>query len=51
MTETKKQTKIFTVGHSTYALEDFASLLKQHGVDVIADVRSCFKTIVSKEKG
>ena len=40
MTETKKQTKIFTVGHSTYALEDFASLLKQHGVDVIADVRS-----------
>ena len=34
------ETKIFTVGHSTHALEDFVSLLKQHGVDAIADVRS-----------
>ncbi len=40
MTETKKQSKVFTVGHSTHALEDFVSLLEQHGVDAIADVRS-----------
>ena len=40
MTETKKQTKIFTVGHSTHEFEDFVSILKQHGVDAIADVRS-----------
>ena len=40
MTETANKTKIFTVGHSTHALEDFVSLLKQHGVDAVADVRS-----------
>ena len=40
MTETEKQTKIFTVGHSTHTLEDFVSLLEQHGVDAVADVRS-----------
>ncbi len=40
MMETKKQTKIFTVGHSTHALEDFISLIEQHGVDAVADVRS-----------
>ena len=40
MMETKKQTKIFTVGHSTHEFEDFVSLLKQHGVEAIADVRS-----------
>lgn len=34
------KTRIFTVGHSTHALEDFVSLLKQHGVDAVADVRS-----------
>ena len=34
------ETKVFTVGHSTHALEDFVSLLKQHGVDAVADVRS-----------
>ena len=34
------ETRVFTVGHSTHALEDFVSLLKQHGVDAIADVRS-----------
>ena len=34
------ETRIFTVGHSTHALEDFVSLLKQHGIDAIADVRS-----------
>ena len=34
------ETRIFTVGHSTHALEDFVSLLKQHSVDAVADVRS-----------
>ena len=34
------ETRIFTVGHSTHALEDFVSLLQQHSVDAVADVRS-----------
>ena len=34
------KTIIFTVGHSTHEFEDFVSLLKQHGVDAVADVRS-----------
>jgi uncharacterized protein (DUF488 family) len=35
---TKNQ--IFTVGHSTHSLEVFASLLRLHGIEAIADVRS-----------
>jgi uncharacterized protein (DUF488 family) len=31
---------IFTVGHSTHSLEKFVALLKKHGVDAVADVRS-----------
>ena len=34
------KTIIFTVGHSTHEFEDFVSLIEQHGVDAIADVRS-----------
>lgn len=34
------ETRIFTVGHSTHKFEDFVSILKQHGIDAIADVRS-----------
>ena len=34
------ETRIFTVGHSTHEFEDFVSLIEQHGVDAIADVRS-----------
>ena len=34
------ETKIFTVGHSTHEFEDFVSLIEQHGIDAIADVRS-----------
>ena len=34
------KTRIFTVGHSTHVFEHFASLLEQHSVDAIADVRS-----------
>ena len=40
MTETMNKTRIFTVGHSTHAFEDFVSLLERHVVDAIADVRS-----------
>ena len=31
---------IFTIGHSTRNLEEFLSLLKQNGIDAVADVRS-----------
>jgi uncharacterized protein (DUF488 family) len=31
---------IFTIGHSTHAIENFVALLKQHGVTAVADVRS-----------
>jgi len=31
---------VFTVGHSTHSLEKFVSLLKQHSVTAVADVRS-----------
>ena len=30
---------LYTVGHSTRSLDDFIALLKQHGVQTIADVR------------
>lgn len=32
--------QIFTVGHSNHSMEKFITLLKQHGVTAIADVRS-----------
>lgn len=31
---------VFTIGHSTHAIERFVDLLRQHGVTVVADVRS-----------
>ena len=31
---------IFTIGHSKHTLDEFADLLKQHGVTALADVRS-----------
>ncbi len=31
---------IFTIGHSTHAFEDFAALLRRHGIMAVADVRS-----------
>lgn len=31
---------IFTVGHSNHAISKFISLLKQHAIEVVADVRS-----------
>jgi uncharacterized protein (DUF488 family) len=31
---------LFSIGHSNHALEDFLALLKQHGIQVLVDVRS-----------
>lgn len=31
---------IYTIGHSTHEIETFVALLKQHGIDAVADVRS-----------
>ncbi len=31
---------VFTIGHSTHALDSFVGLLRRHGVDEVADVRS-----------
>ncbi len=31
---------IFTIGHSTHSAEVFLALLRQHGVEAVADVRS-----------
>ena len=31
---------IFTIGHSNHAISKFVSLLKQHAIEVVADVRS-----------
>lgn len=33
-------TRIYTVGHSNHSFDAFASLLRRHGVDAVADVRS-----------
>ncbi|MFP4574881.1 MAG: DUF488 family protein, partial [Coleofasciculus sp.] len=32
--------ELFTIGHSNHTIEDFISLLQQHGVTALADVRS-----------
>ena len=31
---------VFTIGHSNHSAEKFVGLLKQHGIEVVADVRS-----------
>ncbi len=31
---------IYTIGHSNHELEDFLALLRQHGIQLLADVRS-----------
>jgi uncharacterized protein (DUF488 family) len=35
----KRETRIWTVGHSTRALADFITLLTSHGIQAVADVR------------
>ena len=37
---TGKEVIVLTVGHSNHPLETFLALLRQHGVTVVADVRS-----------
>ncbi|HNP15720.1 MAG TPA: DUF488 domain-containing protein [Terrimesophilobacter sp.] len=34
------QTPVFTIGHSTQAIDAFVELLRKHGVTAVADVRS-----------
>jgi len=34
------QPTLYTVGHSTHAIDDFVALLQKHGVACLADVRS-----------
>jgi uncharacterized protein (DUF488 family) len=36
----RSRTVVFTVGHSTRALEDFLALLRAHGVRLLVDVRT-----------
>ena len=31
---------VFTIGHSTHSAEAFVALLRQHGIEAVADVRS-----------
>jgi hypothetical protein len=31
---------VYTVGHSTHAIEPFIGLLSRHGITAVADVRS-----------
>lgn len=33
-------TQLYTVGHSNHSIEEFLALLQQHGIEVVADVRS-----------
>jgi uncharacterized protein (DUF488 family) len=37
-------TRVYTIGHSTRPIEDFLSLLRQHGVDVLVDIRTIPKS-------
>lgn len=38
-TESQERT-LFTIGHGTRTLEDFVALLREHGIDVVVDVRT-----------
>ena len=35
-----KKMKLFTIGHSTQAIEEFLSLLELHEIEALADVRA-----------
>ncbi len=39
-TPSSENTVIFTIGHSTLALDDFVALLQAHGVEKLVDVRT-----------
>jgi len=38
-TETKKTSRIYTIGHSNLSFEQFSSLLKEHEIGLVADIR------------
>ncbi len=38
--EKSRSRHLFSIGHSTHALDDFAALVKKHGVETVLDVRS-----------
>ncbi len=40
----KKNFTIFTIGHSTHPIEEFIDILKAHGVEFVADVRTIPKS-------
>lgn len=40
----KHERLIFTVGHSTRSIEEFVTLLREHGVGLVADVRTVPKS-------
>lgn len=40
MTQSGQQTRLFSIGHSNHGLETFLGLLRQHGIEVLVDVRS-----------
>ena len=38
-TKTKKTSRIYTIGHSNLSFEQFVSLLKEHKIDLVIDIR------------
>jgi len=38
-TETKRTSRIYTIGHSNLSFEQFISLLKEHKIDLVIDIR------------
>lgn len=40
MAATSENVRVYTVGHSTRSLDDFAALLKRYGITLLVDVRS-----------
>lgn len=40
----KQKLTIFTIGHSTHTIEEFANLLQQHGITRVVDIRTIPKS-------
>ena len=40
MSQQRSADRVYTVGHSTHSITQFINLLKQHNIEVVADVRS-----------
>jgi uncharacterized protein (DUF488 family) len=41
---TQTSVTIFTIGHSTHPIEEFVEILKAHGIELVADVRTIPKS-------